>query len=269
MLKRQHYVALSLVLLATLVVLNLPSGAASRFKLAFSTLFLPLFGLATTTQNAANHASDPLVPREELARQNEQLRRENLKLQIAAAQTAETARENARLRKLLAWREQSPWKDKLRLARVVLREPANWWRSVQIDLGSHDGLRPNLPVLTPEGLVGRVSVVSFDRAQVLLVGDPNCKVSALVENETRDHGVLGAAGPLESELTLLSYLPRNSTLKPGQNVVTSGMGGIFPKGIPIGKVVDSRPVEYGLYVEARVKLAANLSALEEVWVLMP
>ena len=111
--------------------------------------------------------------------------------------------------------------------------------------------------------------MSFDRAQVLLVGDPNCKVSALVENETRDNGVLGSAGPLERELAVLRDLSRTTTLKPGQNIVTSGLGGIFPKGIPIGKVVDSRSVEYGLLVEARIKLAANLNALEEVWVLMP
>ncbi len=86
---------------------------------------------------------------------------------------------------------------------------------------------------------------------------------------SRRQGRLGPSGPLETELALLSYLPRTSSLKPGQNVVTSGLGGIFPKGIAIGKVVDARPVEFGLYVEARVKLAANLNALEEVWVLLP
>jgi rod shape-determining protein MreC len=58
-------------------------------------------------------------------------------------------------------------------------------------------------------------------------------------------------------------------VKPGQKVVTSGLGGIFPKGIPIGQVLDSQSVEFGLYVEARVKLAANLNGLEEIWVLMP
>lgn len=269
MLKRPHYVALSLIVLATLVVLNLPSDAAARFKLAFSSLFLPLFGLATTAHSVAEHAGNTLLPRGELLRLNDQLRNENQQFKLAASQAAETARENARLRQLVGWREQSPWKGKLKLARVVLREPANWWRSVQIDLGRRDGLRSNLPVLTAEGLVGRVGSVGFDQSRVLLIGDPNCKVSALVENESRDSGILGPSGPLETELALLSYLPRTSSLKPGQNVVTSGLGGIFPKGIAIGKVVDARPVEFGLYVEARVKLAANLNALEEVWVLLP
>lgn len=269
MLKRPHYAVLSLIVLATLVVLNLPSGAAARFKLALSSLFLPLFGLATTSNNLLAQAGDAAVPRRELLRENTQLRHENQRLQLSAMQVGETARENARLRQLLAWREKSPWGNRLKLGRVVLRDPANWWRSVQIDLGSRDGLRVNLPVLTPEGLVGRVAGVSFDHAQVLLVGDPNCRVAALVENENRDNGVVGPAGPLENDLAVLSYLPRGAAPKPGQAVLTSGLGGVFPKGLLLGKIVDAQAVEYGLYLEARVKLAANLNALEEVWVLLP
>ncbi len=107
------------------------------------------------------------------------------------------------------------------------------------------------------------------RSQVVLLGDPNCKVAALVENETRDKGVIGASDPLDNSLIVLGYLSKSANLKAGQSVSTSGLGGIFPSGIPIGKVVDARPVEYGLYVEARVKLATSLSGLEEVWVLFP
>jgi len=241
MLKRPHYVALSLIVLATLVVLNLPGGVAARFKLALGSLFLPLFGLATTSQNLLNRAADAATPRRELLRQQEQLRRENDQLQIGAMQAAEAARENTRLRQLVGWREQSPWKDKLKLARVVLRDPANWWRTVQIDLGSRDGVRTNLPVLTTEGLVGRIAAVSLNQSQVLLVGDPNCKVSALVANEARDTGVIGPSGPLESDLVVLSYLSRSTTINAGQEVFTSGLGGVFPKGIPIGKVVEVEP----------------------------
>jgi rod shape-determining protein MreC len=123
--------------------------------------------------------------------------------------------------------------------------------------------------LTTNGLVGRISSVSLTRSQVTLLGDPNCKVSARVDNETRDVGVIGPSGPLETDLVALGYLSRNASLKPGQSVVTSGVGGIFPTGIPIGTVVDVQPVDYGSRAEARVKLAANLSALDEVWVMFP
>jgi rod shape-determining protein MreC len=124
-------------------------------------------------------------------------------------------------------------------------------------------------VLTANGLIGRISSVSLTRSQVTLLGDPNCKVSARVQNETRDSGIIGASGPLETDFVSLGYLSRNANLKPGQTVVTSGEGGIFPKGIPIGKIVDVQPADYGSHTEARVKLAANLNALEEVWVMFP
>src|SRR6266699_1400220 len=84
-------------------------------------------------------------------------------------------RATARL-KLFQWEQQHRWKSRLKLAHVITRDPANWWRTVQIDLGSRDGLRTNLTVLTTEGLVGRVHSVGFTRSQVVLVGDPNCKV---------------------------------------------------------------------------------------------
>ena len=70
-------------------------------------------------------------------------------------------------------------------------------------------------------------------------------------------------------LVELTYLSGNADLKSGEGVVTSGEGEIFPPGIPIGQVVDSRAVEFGLYTEARVKLSTNLGALEQVWVLFP
>ncbi len=267
MLKRPHYMALGLVLLLTLVTLNLPSQTTARLKLAIGALFLPLFGLANASQQALAQAGDAITPRGELLKQNEAYRRENQQLRLQAMQAEEIARENDRLRKLQDWAPQKRWRPKL--AKVVLREPANWWRTLQIDLGSRDGMSNDLPVLTPKGfLVGRLASVSLTRSQVLLLGDPNCHISAIVENEARDMGVIGASGPLDDTLVDMTYLPRNATIKPGQNVVTSGQGGVFPPAIPIGKVVDAHPADYGLNLVARVKLAGNLSALEEVWVLL-
>jgi len=267
MFKKKHYLALGAVVLVVLLLFSLPPRATSRLKLAAGSLFLPLFGLLNTAQQLPADAADAVLPRRALLKEVGELRQENQQLRIQMMQAAAIARENDRLRALLGWPRQVPWK--LKLANVVMREPANWWRTVQIDLGSRDGLGENMPVLTPEGLVGRVASVGFTRSQVVLVGDPNCRVSALVENPAHDIGIITASGPLDSSLVDLTYLSGNADLKPGENVVTSGEGGIFPRGILIGQVVDSRPVEFGLYTEARVKLAANLGGLEQVWVLFP
>ena len=268
MLKRQHYVALVLVVVFALIILNLPGRTTARLKLAVGSLFVPLFGLASSSQQATESASEAIIPRRDLLKQNENLRQENERLKLLATQSKETADENARLRSLLGWRHQTLWKVKL--ARVVLRDPSNLWRTVQIDLGSRDGLSNNLPVLTADGgLVGRVSSVSLTRSQVVLLGDHECRVSARVENPSHDTGVITGSGPLDSEFVEMDYLSSSANLKPGQLVKTSGDGGIYPKGILIGTVVDSHQVEYGLAMAARVKLAARLNALEEVWVLFP
>jgi rod shape-determining protein MreC len=268
MFKRPHYIALGLVLLLTLVILNLPTKATARLKLGIGSLFLPLFGLANSTQQLATRGADAVMPRSELLRQNQLLREQNQEMRLQIAQAERVARENDRFRELLRLQQRQK-KGKYRLANVVLEEPANWWRSVEIDLGARNGLSNNLPVLSPNGaLAGRISAVGLTRSQVVLVGDPHCKVSARVDNLARDIGILSASGPLENEFLELGYLSRSADVKPGQNVWTSGLGGIFPKDILIGVVIDSRVEEYGLYSVARVKLAANLSGLEEVWVML-
>lgn len=267
MFKQKNYIAPGIVALAAVLILSLPSSATSHFKLAISSLFLPLFGLANASQQLPADLADSVLPRRELLRQIDNLRRQNEQFKVQQLQADAIASENDQLRSLLGWEKQQPWK--LRLARVVTRDPANWWRTVEIDLGSRDGLTANLPVLTADGLVGRISSVGLTRSQVILIGDPNCRVSALVENTAHDTGILSASGPLDSSLADLTYLSATANLKSGQQVVTSGIGGVFPKGIPLGQIVDSRQVEFGLYSEARVKVNANLGALEEVWVLTP
>ena len=114
----------------------------------------------------------------------------------------------------LGWQRQMPWR--LKLANVVLRDPANWWRTVQIDLGTRDGVVENLPVLTADGLVGRVSSVGSRASQVVLIGDPNCRVSARVENPAHDIGIISASGPLDNSLVELTYLSGSANLKSGQ-----------------------------------------------------
>jgi rod shape-determining protein MreC len=265
MFKQKNYLALGAVVFVAVLLLSLPTRATGRLKLAVGSWFLPLFGLAGAAQQLPADLADSVLPRRELLREIDTLRRDNQQLKEQQLQTVAIARENDQLRELLGWQRQAPWR--LKLANVVMRDPANWWKTIQIDLGSRDGIQTNQPVLTADGLVGRVSAVSFVSSQVVLIGDPNCRVSALVENATHDMGVLTPGGPLDTSLVQLSYLASGANLKPGQNVFTSGLGGVFPKGIPIGKIVDSQSIEYGLATEASVKLNANLGALEQVFVL--
>jgi rod shape-determining protein MreC len=267
-LKRPQYIALSVVVLLTIILLKLPTRAAANFKRAVSGMFLPLFGLGDSAETLAVNSSYALLPRHALIQRIEELEREKQSNAIRLMQADEVMKQNARLSVLHSAGRQFPWNKKL--ARVVSRDPANWWRTIRIGLGSRDGVVPFAPVFTANGLVGRVSEVGFAQSQVLLVGDPGCRVAVHV-GETREQGVIApsSSSPLDDTLIELSYLSRHAKLLPGQLVVTSGIGGIFPKGLIVGQVADVRSAGYGLYKEARVSLAVKMNTLEEVWVMMP
>jgi rod shape-determining protein MreC len=269
LLKRPHVIGLTVAIVLALVLLNLPTQATARLKLAISSLFLPLFGMASTAQKVGDAGGVRLLPKSVLVTEVEKLRRENEQLRIEAQQAREWARENAALREAVAWQKKLPWKT--RVAQVVTRDAANWWRSIQINLGSKDGIVKDLPVITPYGLVGRVHEVGGSYSRVVLLGDPLCPVAAVVDNASRDTGMIspGDATVLDESIVEMTYITRHSQAIPGQKVFTSGLGGIFPKGIPIGHITDTNSVGYGLYLEARVKLSANLQELEEVFVLFP
>src|ERR1700743_2934769 len=167
MFKQKNYLALGAVFVVAVLILSLPTSATSRLKHVVGSWFLPLFGLADATQQLPADLANSALPRRALLKEINSFGRENQQLQAPQLQAAATTRENDQLRALFAWQKQAPWK--LKLARVVMREPANWWRTVQIDLGSRDGITVNMPVLTVDGLVGRISSVGVTRSQVVLI----------------------------------------------------------------------------------------------------
>ncbi len=265
---RPNYVVLCVVAVLVLLLLGLPASDSSRLKLALGGLFVPLFGLAGSAQSFGTQASALLPTRRELAEDLQKSRLENEQLRFKLQQMEDIWRENQMLRQSVGWTKRVP--RNMRIARVIGRDPANWWSSLQIDLGSRDGVTVDMPVMTAEGLVGKVHQVSYSRSMVVAVGDPNCRVPAMVV-DTRDTGVVvpAASGTLDRQIVDLSFLPGNSQLKPGQRIVTSGLGEIFPKDIPIGRVADVRTVGYGMYAESRVRLEVNINRVEQVWVVFP
>jgi rod shape-determining protein MreC len=267
MFKRPLYIFCSLALLLVVVILVLQTTWGSRMKLAAGSLFLPMFGLSSTLDTGISKAAQKITPRSVLLKEVADLRAENERLNVMRQQAQEVFLENNRLRAMLGRQAQAPWK--LKPAKIIGRDPANWWRMVHIDVGARDGVTNSMPVITPDGyLVGRIGTVGHARSEVILVGDPNCAVSVLVQ-ETREHGVIAPStiNPQDPSIVDLEYLSRNSILKPDQLVVTSGMGGIFPPGIPVGRLIDTQNIGHGLYTQARVKLAMVVSKLEEVFVI--
>ncbi|MDQ7819409.1 MAG: rod shape-determining protein MreC [Armatimonadota bacterium] len=195
--------------------------------------------------------------------ENARLREELDRITREAAALREQAAAARRLEDLLGFRNQMA--HRAVAARVVARDPLRWYGTVVVDRGSRDGVRRNAPVVTARGVVGRVMEVTPTAARVLLVADSRSAVGALVQR-TRDLGVVEGRG----EWVLhLRYLSRASQVLPGDLVVTSGLGGVFPRGLVIGQIRRVVRQEGELLLEAEVEPAAALDRVEEVLILVP
>ena len=270
---KSQQTAVGAVLLSVFLLLAMPEGVRARLKSAIGGLFLPMIGISSTGQAALESLGQLGVSEPDSFPANQALGQRSGQAPSVAELQLENDRladENKRLRDEVQWEQRIPWET--RLTRVVGRDPFNWWRRVKINLGTNKEarLRLNQPIISVRGeLVGRISEVGPLTSWVLLVGDPNCRFSALLKESRSQGGIVSprqySADPRVVELT---YLPNDAEVRPGQAVVTSGMGGVFPKEIPVGQVVDSWVSRDGLYTEARVKLHANLNQLETVRVLV-
>ncbi len=196
-----------------------------------------------------------------LQEENKRLRRETVTLKRRVDQLEEQALETQRLERLLDMR-QTPQAEFL-TARVVGKDATNWFKTILLDRGSQEGVRRNQPVLAPDGLVGRVVEVTPTSAKVQLLTDPVSSVGGLIQR-TRVTGIvsgnLGAGARVR-------YLPLLADVVGGDEVVTSGMGGVFPKGIAIGKILLVERRSGALFQEATLRPAVDLSRLEEVMIL--
>ncbi len=190
-----------------------------------------------------------------LVKEMEQLQGENLRLR-------ELALENSRRQQLLEFKESSPLK--VSAARVVGRDPTNWFKTITINKGEKDGIGVNMGVITPTGVVGRIIRTTPTASQVLLLTDHSSSIAALVQR-TRDEGLVEG---LESGHARMKYLSMLSEVGVGDTVLTSGLAGIFPKGLLIGQVTEVHKKEDGLFQVAQIKPAVDFTMLEEVLVIL-
>lgn len=192
----------------------------------------------------------------ELESINRSLLAENLRLQ-------EIERENQRLRELLSFAETRPGIE-LRggqiIARVIGRDSNNFLNFVMVDLGSRQGIEVGMPVMNNQGLVGRVSEVTNTSSKVLLITDPLSTVNAILQSSRLTGVVNGIAGADP----VMGFIPQGTLVGVGEVVLSSGMGGNFPKGIPIGQVTQVRQRDFEVFQEAVVRPIVDFGRLEFV-----
>jgi rod shape-determining protein MreC len=185
---------------------------------------------------------------------------DNLRLQ-------EVEGENERLRQLLKFRQLNPTYDFRGgqvIARVISEGPSNYLRTIAIDLGSNQGIKPDMPVVTERGLVGRIYKVGPTSSTVLLITDPSSGVNAM----TKTNRVVGVVNGVAGSSPVMEYIAQDADVAVGDPVITSGLGGNFPKNLVIGQVVEVRKRDYDMFQQAVVRPTVNFDRLEVVLVIM-
>jgi rod shape-determining protein MreC len=195
------------------------------------------------------------------ARQNEALQRENGALKLEIMQLQSKSAEADRLATLLNFK-QAQGKVPMVVARVIGASADANSAVIYLDQGQLKGIRKNMGVITPEGVVGKVIESFRDTAQVLLVTDRDSGVGAMIAGSRIQSPVGGMGEPLLN----MKYVGNDDEVKIGDRVVTSGMDRIFPKDLPVGIITQVKPG--GQYKQIRVRPSANVEKLEEVIVLL-
>jgi rod shape-determining protein MreC len=196
-----------------------------------------------------------------ISKENEQLRSENDALKLRITQLEGKAAEADRLAVLLNFR-QSHADVPMVSARVIGASAGAASQTIELDRGERDGIRKNMGVITPDGVVGKVIEAYANTSQVLLLTDKESGVGAMLA----DSRVQSPVGGLGEPMLSMKYVPNDDSVNLGERVVTSGMDRIFPRDLPVGTIAEIKPGNP--FKQIRIKPAANLERLEEVMVLL-
>lgn len=186
---------------------------------------------------------------------------ENRKLINTIVNLRELEQENIRLRNLLQFKE--TYKLEAITARMTAKDVSPEFRAIRINRGSDSGILPNMPVITTEGVVGRVLRTTATTSDVVTLLDPLSAVDSYIMR-SRARGIVEG---LTDTLCQLKFALRVDDIQPGDLLLSSGLGGSFPKGIPVGTIIRVTRKSYGITQNVEVKPTVDFSKLEEVLVI--
>jgi rod shape-determining protein MreC len=216
---------------------------------AISTLYFP----AQRIVSAVGHYKS-------IALENEQLKEENARLRQETYHAREGLQELARLHTLVRFDDK--WDYPIVTSRVVGHNPGRFLTTIVINRGTEHGVHENMPVFSMNGLVGKVSKATLNHSRVQLLVDPNLKLSVM-DRKTRVVGFLESMDGVR----LTAMVPTHAGIRAGDTLITSGLGGIFPKGIPVGTVKDIRKSDLDVMRQMDVEPFQDFTTLEEVFVM--
>lgn len=196
-----------------------------------------------------------------LHKENEQLKKRMADLQRENDQMREMVLSHERLRKLLQFRE--TLSSTVIAAEMVGRDPSSWFKSVTINKGEKDGVRKGMAVISSEGVIGQILKTAPSHSVVLLITDYNSAIDSIIQR-TRAKAIVEGGGENRCQL---KYLLRAEDVVPGDKVITSGLGGNFPKGLMIGEIRKVDKKGHGIFQYAELVPSVDFTRLEEVLVI--
>ena len=272
--KKNHSGKKLAALIAVFIIVFCSVFLSSRSKIEFSVPDKTVMAIMSPFQNTFSWVGSQLAFLEKtvsemrhLHQQNKQLREEVELLRAQNLTASEFAAENQRLRALLGYKQVATQFD-LVAAKIIGREAATWSSVVVINRGTADGVADNMAVVTELGLVGHVMEAGLNTSKVQLILDPRSSVGTLIQRpESR------VAGIVEGDLNDPNHprminIPKNADVQIGDMVVTSGFGGVYPKGLVVGKISDIHNDEGGLLKYGVMDASVNFEKLEDVAVIV-
>ena len=226
----------------------------------------PIRKLSTTITNSATSFLERFTKSEAYFLENEELKEENRLLREQLIEYENFKRENEQLRDLVGIQEQED-EQELVPARVINRDPTDMFYSFTIDQGSLNGISVGDPVRATNGLVGIVASVNYLDAKVITLLNPSIDVGAYAISSLDGGFVKGELELAEGGLTRMFSISISATIGTGDIIITSGVGGVYPKGIPIGTILEVNRETAGTSMYAIVEPVVDVTTIKEVFVI--
>ncbi|MBF0431701.1 MAG: rod shape-determining protein MreC [Fibrobacteria bacterium] len=223
-------------------------GKKVFYEVMVATILLPVESVVSLNKGYFN-----------VYQENKRLLIENADLLVKNERLRQNKKQNDRLRKMLEFKTESGYR--LIAGEIVARDPGRYEMTWILSLGKKDSIEMNMPVLTPKGVVGKVAKVFSGYSVIQLIQDPNCKIS-IINQRSRVIGLLETFQLGK----LIARFPAHSNVKAGDTLITSGMGGVFPKGLPVGMLINENLDSDDIITGAEVRLFQDTDIVEELFV---
>lgn len=268
LLKSKWFWLILVVVIGAFITMNqtsLPREDITLLEKAVHGIYTPLQNGINDIRGHWGYIGDLVSDKRTLQNRINELEKRNIQMAIDNQALREYEAQAKRLQELLEFKEDNLDIYDLQAAAIIARSPNNWNKTVLINVGANAGIQRGMPVIHPDGLVGRISSVSQNSAQVSLITDREMAVGVILQRSRETNGIVEGTG--NSDVLRMNNIPYYSSIEENDRVITSGLSANYPKGIVVGTVSKVNREPSGLLLSAEVKPAVDFDRLEEVLVI--